>query len=303
MNRKIRKVVFPVAGLGTRFLPATKANPKEMLPIVDKPLIQYAAEEAVKAGVEELIFVTSSSKRAIEDHFDKNYELEAELEKKGKDDMLAIVRDVVPPNVTCVYVRQPEALGLGHAVLCAKPVVGDEPFAVILADDLIYTDETCVLGQMISAFNDHDCSILGVEEVPHGETDKYGIVDPEESDGRITHVRNIVEKPAPKDARSNLAVVGRYILSPAIFSHLENIPRGAGGEIQLTDAIEKLLHDEQVLAYRFAGKRYDCGSKLGYLQATVEYALLHPELREAFLAYLEAGYCRPAGKIGKAIND
>ena len=303
MNRKIRKVVFPVAGLGTRFLPATKANPKEMLPIVDKPLIQYAAEEAVKAGVEELIFVTSSSKRAIEDHFDKNYELEAELEKKGKDDMLAIVRDVVPPNVTCVYVRQPEALGLGHAVLCAKPVVGDEPFAVILADDLIYTDETCVLGQMISAFNDHDCSILGVEEVPHDETDKYGIVDPEESDGRITHVRNIVEKPAPKDARSNLAVVGRYILSPAIFSHLENIPRGAGGEIQLTDAIEKLLHDEQVLAYRFAGKRYDCGSKLGYLQATVEYALLHPELREAFLAYLEAGYCRPAGKIGKAIND
>jgi UTP--glucose-1-phosphate uridylyltransferase len=303
MNRKIRKVVFPVAGLGTRFLPATKANPKEMLPIVDKPLIQYAAEEAVKAGVEELIFVTSSSKRAIEDHFDKNYELEAELEKKGKDDMLAIVRDVVPPNVTCVYVRQPEALGLGHAVLCAKPVVGDEPFAVILADDLIYTDETCVLGQMISAFNDHDCSILGVEEVPHGETDKYGIVDPEESDGRTTHVRNIVEKPAPKDARSNLAVVGRYILSPAIFSHLENIPRGAGGEIQLTDAIEKLLHDEQVLAYRFAGKRYDCGSKLGYLQATVEYALLHPELREAFLAYLEAGYCRPAGKIGKAIND
>jgi len=300
MNRKIRKVVFPVAGLGTRFLPATKANPKEMLPIVDKPLIQYAAEEAVRAGVEELIFVTSSSKRAIEDHFDKNYELESELEKKGKDDMLAIVREVVPPNVTCVYVRQPEALGLGHAVLCAKPVVGDEPFAVILADDLIYTDETCVLGQMISVFNDRNCSILGVEEVPHDETDKYGIVDPQESDGRITHVRNIVEKPAPKDARSNLAVVGRYILSPAIFPHLENIPRGAGGEIQLTDAIENLLHDEQVLAYRFEGKRYDCGSKLGYLQATVEYALLHPELREAFLDYLEAGYCRPAGK---AIND
>jgi UTP--glucose-1-phosphate uridylyltransferase len=300
MNRKIRKVVFPVAGLGTRFLPATKANPKEMLPIVDKPLIQYAAEEAVKAGVEELIFVTSSSKRAIEDHFDKNYELEAELEKKGKADMLAIVREVVPPNVTCVYVRQPEALGLGHAVLCAKPVVGDEPFAVILADDLIYTDKKCVLGQMMSVFNDRNCSILGVEEVPHDETDKYGIVDPEESDGRITHVRNIVEKPAPKDARSNLAVVGRYILSPAIFSHLEKIPRGAGGEIQLTDAIENLLHDEQVLAYRFEGKRYDCGSKLGYLQATVEYALMHPELREAFLDYLEAGYCRPAGRIRKA---
>ena len=300
MNKKIRKAVFPVAGLGTRFLPATKANPKEMLPIVDKPLIQYAAEEAEMAGVEELIFVTSSSKRAIEDHFDKNYELESELEKKGKDDLLEIVRNVVPPNITCVYVRQAEALGLGHAVLCAKPVVGNEPFAVILADDLIYTDENCVLGQMISAFDDHNCSILGVEEVPQDETDKYGIVDPEESDGRITHVKNIVEKPAPADARSNLAVVGRYILTPAIFSHLENIPRGAGGEIQLTDAIEKLLHDEQVLAYRFEGRRYDCGSKLGYLQATVEYALKHPELRDDFLEYLENEYGQYICKIRKA---
>jgi UTP--glucose-1-phosphate uridylyltransferase len=300
MNKKIRKAVFPVAGLGTRFLPATKANPKEMLPIVDKPLIQYAAEEAERAGVEELIFVTSSSKRAIEDHFDKNYELESELEKKGKDDLLEIVRNVVPPNITCVYVRQAEALGLGHAVLCAKPVVGNEPFAVILADDLIYTDENCVLGQMISAFDDHNCSILGVEEVPQDETDKYGIVDPEESDGRITHVKNIVEKPAPADARSNLAVVGRYILTPAIFSHLENIPRGAGGEIQLTDAIEKLLHDEQVLAYRFEGRRYDCGSKLGYLQATVEYALKHPELRDDFLEYLENEYGQYICKIRKA---
>ena len=299
MKSKIRKAVFPVAGLGTRFLPATKANPKEMLPIVDKPLIQYAAEEAERAGVEELIFVTSSSKRAIEDHFDKNYELESELEKKGKDDLLEIVRNVVPPNITCVYVRQAEALGLGHAVLCAKPVVGNEPFAVILADDLIYTGENCVLGQMISVFDDHDCSILGVEEVPHDETDKYGIVDPEESDGRITHVRNIVEKPAPADARSNLAVVGRYILTPAIFSFLENIPRGAGGEIQLTDAIEKLLHDEQVLAYRFEGRRYDCGSKLGYLQATVEYALKHPELRDDFLEYLENEYGQHMGKIRK----
>jgi len=300
MKSKIRKAVFPVAGLGTRFLPATKANPKEMLPIVDKPLIQYAAEEAERAGVEELIFVTSSSKRAIEDHFDKNYELESELEKKGKDDLLEIVRNVVPPNITCVYVRQAEALGLGHAVLCAKPVVGNEPFAVILADDLIYTDENCVLGQMISAFDDHNCSILGVEEVPQDETDKYGIVDPEESDGRITHVKNIVEKPAPADARSNLAVVGRYILTPAIFSHLENIPRGAGGEIQLTDAIEKLLHDEQVLAYRFEGRRYDCGSKLGYLQATVEYALKHPELRDDFLEYLENEYGQYICKIRKA---
>jgi len=206
MNKKVTKAVFPVAGLGTRFLPATKANPKEMLTVVDKPLIQYAAEEAVNAGIEELIFVTSSSKRAIEDHFDKNYELEAELQKKGKIELLKIVQEVVPANVTCVYVRQPEALGLGHAVLCARPVVGDEPFAVILADDLINCGGNCVLGQMLSVFNDHQCSILGVEEVPPEETQKYGIVDPEESDGRITHVKNIVEKPAPDVARSNLAL-------------------------------------------------------------------------------------------------
>jgi UTP--glucose-1-phosphate uridylyltransferase len=293
MNKKIRKAVFPVAGLGTRFLPATKANPKEMLTVVDKPLIQYAAEEAVNAGVEELIFVTSSSKRAIEDHFDKNYELEAELEKRGKTNLLRIVREVVPANVTCVYIRQPEALGLGHAVLCAQPVVGDEAFAVILADDLINCDRNCVLGQMIAVFNDRDCSILGVEQVPPGETDKYGIVDPGESDGRITRVRNIVEKPKPAAARSNLGVVGRYILTPAIFNHLQGIPRGAGGEIQLTDAIERLLQDEPVLAYQFAGKRYDCGSKLGYLQATVEYALRHPELREEFAEYLATKFGQP----------
>ena len=292
MNKKIRKAVFPVAGLGTRFLPATKANPKELLTVVDKPLIQYAAEEAVNAGVEELIFVTSSSKRAIEDHFDKNYELESELEKRGKTDLLRIVREVVPANVTCVYIRQPEALGLGHAVLCAQPVVGDEAFAVILADDLINCGRNCVLGQMIAVFNDRDCSILGVEQVPPGETDRYGIVDPGESDGRITRVRNIVEKPKPADARSNLGVVGRYILTPAIFSHLKGIPRGAGGEIQLSDAIERLLQDEPVLAYQFAGKRYDCGSKLGYLQATVEYALRHPELREEFAEYLAKEFGR-----------
>ncbi len=253
MNKKVKKAVFPVAGLGTRFLPATKANPKEMLTVVDKPLIQYAAEEAVNAGIEELIFVTSSSKRAIEDHFDKNYELEAELEKKGKTELLKIVQEVVPANVTCVYVRQSEALGLGHAVLCAQPVVGDEPFAVILADDLINCGGNCVLGQMLSVFDENQCSILGVEEVPAEETHKYGIVDPEESDGRITHVRNIVEKPAPEVARSNLAVVGRYVLTAPIFRPLKTIPRGAGGEIQLTDAIEKLLHEEQVLAYRFEG--------------------------------------------------
>ena len=290
MSKIIRKAVFPVAGLGTRFLPATKANPKEMLTVVDKPLIQYAAEEAVNAGIEELIFVTSSSKRAIEDHFDKNYELESELKLKGKTELLKIVQEVVPANVTCVYVRQPEALGLGHAVLCARPIVGDEPFAVILADDLINCGGNCVLGQMASVYNHHHASILGVEEVPPQETDKYGIVDPGETDGRVSHVKSIVEKPVPEEARSNLAVVGRYILTPAIFKHLEKIPRGAGGEIQLTDAIEQLLREEQVLAYRFEGKRYDCGSKLGYLQATVEFALEHPELRDDFLEYLVSGF-------------
>jgi UTP--glucose-1-phosphate uridylyltransferase len=289
--------------MGTRFQPATKANPKEMLPIVDKPLIQYAAEEAVKAGIEDLIFVTSSSKRAIEDHFDKNYELEAELEKKGKEELLHIVREVVPAQVTCVYIRQPEALGLGHAVLCARPVVGGEPFAVILADDLISTNGNCVLEQMLSVYNDRGCSILGVEQVPQEETDKYGIVDPAESEGRITLVRDIVEKPAPVEARSNLAVVGRYILTPAVFEHLARIPRGAGGEIQLTDAIQKLLPDEQVLAYRFEGKRYDCGSKLGYLQATVEYALMHPDLREDFLEYLVTEFGQRAKELLHAIND
>jgi UTP--glucose-1-phosphate uridylyltransferase len=307
MDKIIKKAVFPVAGLGTRFLPATKANPKEMLTVVDKPLIQYAAEEAVKAGIEELIFVTSSSKRAIEDHFDKNYELESELEKKDKTDLLKIVQEVVPANVTCVYVRQPEALGLGHAVLCAKPVVGNEPFAIILADDLINCSSDCscnsVLGQMIAVYNKNHASILGVEEVPPDETDKYGIVDPGETEGRVCRIRNIVEKPLPEDARSNLAVVGRYILTPAIFKHLEQIPRGAGGEIQLTDAIEKLLGEEQVLAYRFEGKRYDCGSKLGYLQATVEYALEHPELRDDFLDYLVSEFGQRAREHLQAIND
>ncbi|MEN8106957.1 MAG: UTP--glucose-1-phosphate uridylyltransferase GalU [Pseudomonadota bacterium] len=303
MQKKIRKVVFPVAGLGTRFLPATKANPKEMLPVVDKPLIQYAAEEAVMAGIEELIFVTSSSKRAIEDHFDKNYELEAELERKGKDQMLEVVRSVVPANITCAYVRQPEALGLGHAVLCARPLVGDEPFAVILADDLISCNGSCVLGQMVEAFEDKGCSLLGVDEVPREETDKYGIVDPGQTEGRLTEVAGIVEKPSPEQAQSNLAVVGRYILTPAIFDHLETIPRGAGGEIQLTDAIERLLHDEKVMAYRFEGKRYDCGNKLGYLQATVEFALKHPDLKEPFLEYLVKEFGQQARKILRAIHN
>ena len=283
----IKKAVFPVAGLGTRFLPATKANPKEMLPVVDKPLIQYAAEEAVAAGINELIFVTSSSKRALEDHFDKNYELETELEKRNKHELLDVVRNVVPKGVTCVYVRQAEALGLGHAVLCAKPIVGDEPFAVILADDLIYDDNSGCLSQMVEVHNYHKGSVLAVEEVPKDETDKYGIVSSTPVDDRLSRIDGVIEKPSPDAAPSNMAIVGRYILSPSIFELLETIGRGAGGEIQLTDAIAKLLAKEQVLAYKFKGKRYDCGSKLGYLQATVEYARRHPELSEEFSAYLK----------------
>jgi UTP--glucose-1-phosphate uridylyltransferase len=286
MKIKVKKAVFPVAGLGTRFLPATKANPKEMLPIVDKPLIQYAAEEAVAAGIEELIFVTSSSKRAIEDHFDKNYELEAELERKGKDKLLAMVRDVVPEGVSCVYVRQAEALGLGHAVLCAKPVVGNEPFAVILADDLIYSEGESCLTQMVRKFEYNRCSVLGVEEVPPMDTDKYGVVKSELVSEGLSRISEIVEKPKPEDAPSNLAVVGRYILTARIFDLLQTTARGAGGEIQLTDAIAELLKEEQVLAYEFEGIRYDCGSKLGYLMASVEYGLRHPELKEEFGEYL-----------------
>lgn len=283
----IKKAVFPVAGLGTRFLPATKANPKEMLPVVDKPLIQYAAEEAVAAGINELIFVTSSSKRALEDHFDKNYELETELEKRNKHELLDVVRNVVPTGVTCVYVRQAEALGLGHAVLCAKPIVGNDPFAVILADDLIYDDNNGCLSQMVGVYNYHKGSVLAVEEVPKDETDKYGIVSSTPVDDRLSRIDGVIEKPSPDTAPSNMAIVGRYILSPSIFQLLETIGRGAGGEIQLTDAIAKLLTKEQVMAYRFKGKRYDCGSKLGYLQATVEYALRHPEFSEEFSVYLK----------------
>ena len=287
---KITKAVFPVAGMGTRFLPATKANPKEMLPIVDKPLIQYAVEEAIAAGITEMIFVTSSAKRAIEDHFDKNYEMETELARKGKDKLLELVRGVVPSGVSCAYVRQPEALGLGHAVLCAKPLVNNEPFAVILADDLIDGDGNGAMAQMVDMFNAHQCSLLGVEEVAATDTDKYGIVKASEIDPRLSRVEAIVEKPRPEEAPSTLAVVGRYILTPRIFGLLETTERGAGGEIQLTDAIAALLREEPVLAYRFAGKRYDCGSKLGYLQATVEYALKHPELSAEFRSYLHTNF-------------
>jgi UTP--glucose-1-phosphate uridylyltransferase len=290
MKQGVKKAVFPVAGLGTRFLPATKATPKEMMPIVDKPLIQYAVEEAIAAGITELIFVTSSSKRAIEDHFDKNYELEAELRLREKHDMLDLVRNIVPDGVSCVYVRQPEALGLGHAVLCARPVVGNEPFAVILADDLIDGDGSPCLKQMIDLYNYYQCSLLGVEVIAADETDKYGIVESTVIDTGISRLSSIVEKPKPEDAPSTLAVVGRYILSPAIFPILETLGRGAGGEIQLTDALAKLLLKEQILAYEFKGKRYDCGSKFGYLQATVEYALMHDELQASFRDYLQ-GFC------------
>ena len=288
----ITKAVFPVAGLGTRFLPATKANPKEMLPVVDKPLIQYAAEEAVAAGVKQLIFVTSSSKRAIEDHFDKNFELEFELEKREKFELLDNIRHLLPSDVSCVYIRQPEALGLGHAVLCARDVVGNSPFAVILADDLIDDDNKGCLSQMAAQHTKHRCSILGVEQVEPQETDKYGIVSTTEMQHRIGHVDAIVEKPDPASAPSTLAVVGRYILTPRIFQLLEQTGKGAGGEIQLTDAIAKLLVEEQVMAYQFNGRRYDCGSKLGYLEATIEYGLKHPELKDDFMSYLRT-YCIP----------
>jgi len=287
MTQTVKKAVFPVAGLGTRFLPATKATPKEMLPIVDKPLIQYAAEEAIAAGITELIFVTSSSKRALEDHFDKNYELESELERRDKQELLAVVRNIVPVGVSCVYVRQPEALGLGHAVQCARPVVGNEPFAVILADDLIDGYGSPCLKQMIDLYDYYKTSLLGVEEIAPDETDKYGIVASTVLENGVSRLSSIVEKPKPEDAPSTLAVVGRYILSPAIFPIIETIGRGAGGEIQLTDAIAKLLLQEQILAYEFKGKRYDCGSKLGYLQATVEYALKHDELQVSFREYLQ----------------
>jgi len=284
--KKIRKAVFPVAGLGTRFLPATKASPKEMLPVVDKPLIQYAVEEAVEAGIEQLIFVTGRNKRSIPDHFDKAYELEAELEAKGKDKLLKLVKDIVPPHVSCIYLRQSEALGLGHAVLCAKPVVGDEPFSVILADDLIDNDSKGCVKQMVESYKQHSASILAVQQVEKDETDKYGIVSLENKADNEGFISGIVEKPAPADAPSTLAVVGRYILNPRIFHFLEKTQKGAGNEIQLTDAIADLLADEKVFAYPFEGIRYDCGSKLGYLQANVELGMKHPEIGEEFTEYL-----------------
>ncbi|QJR14137.1 UTP--glucose-1-phosphate uridylyltransferase GalU [Usitatibacter palustris] len=287
MTRPVTKAVFPVAGLGTRFLPATKASPKEMLPIVDKPLIQYAVEEAAAAGITDMIFVTGRGKRAIEDHFDKAYELEAELLAHGKNKLLKEVRGLLPAGVTCSYVRQAEALGLGHAVLCARPLVGDEPFAVILADDLIDA-KVAVMKQMTTRFAEHGASILAVQNVDRSETGSYGIVSAESFATRLSRVTAIVEKPKPADAPSTLGVVGRYILTPRIFHYLENLRPGAGREIQLTDAIGRLMRDENVLALEFEGRRYDCGSKLGYLKATLDYALKHPELAEDFRAYVES---------------
>jgi len=282
----IRTAVFPVAGRGTRFLPATKASPKEMLPVVDKPLIQYAVEEALAAGAQRLVFITGASKRAIEDHFDSDQELEHMLEQQGKSDLLNQLRSVLPSYASCIYIRQPAPLGLGHAVLCAQPAVGSEPFFVHLADDLIRS-EVAVLEQMARVYDAKRASILGVEVVPRTDTDKYGIVAVEADRATTSRVRSIVEKPKPAVAPSSLAVVGRYVLAPAIFEHLERIGRGAGGEIQLTDGIASLMREEAVYAYRFEGKRYDCGSKLGYLQATVEYALGHPALGREFRRYLQ----------------
>jgi UTP--glucose-1-phosphate uridylyltransferase len=281
----IRTAVFPVAGRGTRFLPATKASPKEMLPVVDKPLIQYAVEEALAAGARRLVFITGASKRAIEDHFDSDPELEQLLHSQGKSDLLNQIRSVLPSYAACIYIRQPAPLGLGHAVLCAQPAVGAEPFFVHLADDLIRSEVPC-LQQMAEVYGEKRSSVLGVELVRHRDTERYGIVEVEAKDSATSRIRSIVEKPKPAVARSNLAVVGRYVLTPAIFAHLERLGHGSGGEIQLTDGIGALMGEEAVYAHRFSGKRYDCGSKLGYLQATVEYALAHGQLGGEFQKYL-----------------
>jgi UTP--glucose-1-phosphate uridylyltransferase len=294
----IKKAVFPVAGLGSRFLPATKAQPKEMLPIVDKPLIQYAVEEAVAAGIKEMIFITGRNKRAIEDHFDKAYELESELEAAGKQALLDVVRNVIPKDITCIYIRQSEPLGLGHAVLCARPVVGNEPFAVLLADDFMDTadGQKPVLAQMTDLYAYEKCSVLAVQDVPRAHTRQYGIVSSSSYRPDLELVSGIVEKPLPDEAPSTLAVVGRYVLSGAIFNYLEKLGKGTGGEIQLTDGIAALMHAERVLAYRYAGQRYDCGSKLGYLKATAAMGLKHPETAAGFREFLQQMQLEEGGK-------
>ena len=283
----VKTAVFPVAGLGTRFLPATKSVAKEMLSIVDKPLIQYGAEEAIEAGINKLVFIVGRTKNSIIDHFDKSYELETELEIRGKHDLLKIVKDVIPDGVACVFIRQSEALGLGHAVLCAEAAVGDQPFAVILPDDLIRNKGDGCVTQMVKVFDEYQSSIIGTQTVAIEESDKYGMVAGEQIADRIARVEQIVEKPAPSEAPSDQAIVGRYVLTPAIFDVLRTTQRGAGDEIQLTDGIAALREHEQVLSYSFEGRRYDCGSKIGYLQATVEFALEHDELADDFKKYLK----------------
>jgi UTP--glucose-1-phosphate uridylyltransferase len=285
---KITKALFPVAGLGSRFLPVTKASPKEMLPVVDKPLIQYAVEEAAAAGITDMIFITGRNKRAIEDHFDKAYELETELALRNKSELLEAVQAATPPGINCIYIRQSEALGLGHAVLCAAPVVGDEPFAVILADDLIDA-EVPVMKQMADVAGRENVSVIGVMEVPAADVGSWGMVESAEPDSthpRVAAITRVVEKPKPGTTPSTLAVVGRYVLTPRIFHHLRTMPPGAGGEIQLTDGIGHLLNEERVVAYRFEGRRYDCGRKQGYLEATVDFGLKHPETGAEFAQFL-----------------
>jgi UTP--glucose-1-phosphate uridylyltransferase len=298
MSKRLRKVVFPVAGLGTRFLPATKVVAKEMLPVLDRPLIQYAVDEAVDAGADTLIFVTNRYKHAIADYFDKAYELESKLAKSGKSDLLAMVQGTLPKNVRCVFVTQPEALGLGHAVLCAKPVVGDEPFGVVLPDDLIWngpvgSGRPGALRQMAELAASEKAGVIAVEEVPHDQTDKYGIVDATPVSERAAKIKLVVEKPKPAVAPSNLAIVGRYVLPGRIFELLETTKPGAGGEIQLTDAIEALLSEQSVLAYRFEGTRFDCGNKLGLVKATLAIALADPQLAEATRGFMREGLSRP----------
>ena len=283
---KVTKAVFPVAGLGSRFLPVTKASPKEMLPIVDKPLIQYAVEEAAAAGITDMIFITGRNKRAIEDHFDKAYELETELAARNKTALLEAVQASTPHGINCIYIRQTEALGLGHAVLCAQPVINNEPFAVLLADDLI-DSSVPVMRQMTDIAEREQYSVIGVMPVSEDEIGAYGVVETEAIANRVSRVSRIVEKPKPGTTSSRLAVVGRYILTPRIFHHLRTMPAGAGGEIQLTDGIARLLEDEKVLAYEFEGRRYDCGNKLGYLEATVELGVKHPDVGAKFAEFLK----------------
>ena len=286
MSFRIRKAVFPVAGLGTRFLPATKTVPKEMLPVIDKPLIQYAVDEAIEAGCDTMVFVTNRYKHSVADYFDKAYELEQKLEKAGKGELLALIRDVLPPKVRAVFVTQAEALGLGHAVLCARPVIGDEPFAVLLADDLIWNRGPGALKQMAELAERESASVIAVQDVSRDQTGSYGIVATSEFSNRHGAISTIVEKPSPEVALSTLAVVGRYILSPRVFEMLEKTRAGAGGEIQLTDGIAALLKHERALAYRFEGRRFDCGSRIGLVEATIQYALDHDDLADAARAYM-----------------